>query len=140
MCSDVWSGMCPSRLVATTSLDARKAPQHAPRCLAYRLLVGPVEGTRHTCPVPARPSHNSGLHVGVALFALGLVFIAVDVLPFFDGTRNTPLWLNLACLLAPAGFAVAVWSGLRRGRAEQRDAVRQLAADATPTDRELPRA
>jgi hypothetical protein len=64
--------------------------------------------------------------VGVAMFGVGLVFIGLDVVPFFGGRHNTPLWLNLACLLAPAGFALAVWSGLRRGRAEQRDALRQL--------------
>ncbi|MBN9621180.1 MAG: hypothetical protein J0H43_15860 [Actinobacteria bacterium] len=66
------------------------------------------------------------LRTGAALFVLGLVFIAVDVLPFFAGDHNTPLWLNLACLLAPLGFAIAVGSALRGGRAEQRAALREL--------------
>jgi hypothetical protein len=48
------------------------------------------------------------------------------VIPFFFGAHNRPLWLNLACLLAPIGFLVAVWSGLRAGRAEQRAALREL--------------
>jgi hypothetical protein len=69
------------------------------------------------------------VRVGLAMFAVGLVFIAIDVLPFFDGVRNRPLWLNLACLLAPAGFAVAVWSALRTGRAEQRAALAETVAD-----------
>jgi uncharacterized membrane protein YhdT len=64
--------------------------------------------------------------VGLALFVLGLVFIAVDVLPFFAGDSDTPLWLNLACLLAPLGLAIAIGSAIRTGRAEQRAALRQL--------------
>ncbi len=66
------------------------------------------------------------LRLGIFAFALGLVAIAVDVLPFFFGDSDTPLWLNLACLLAPAGFALAVWSGLKAGRDEQRAAARSL--------------
>ncbi|MDT4937132.1 MAG: hypothetical protein QOG80_803 [Pseudonocardiales bacterium] len=64
--------------------------------------------------------------VGIGLFAVGLIFIAVDVVPFFLGDRDRALWLNLACLLAPAGFAVAVWSGFRAGRDEQRAVVREV--------------
>jgi uncharacterized membrane protein YhdT len=67
-----------------------------------------------------------GVRIGVVLFVVGLLFIAIDVLPFFFGDKDTPLWLNLACLLAPIGFAVAVWSGLKAGRDEQRAAVRNL--------------
>ena len=69
---------------------------------------------------------SRAVRAGLLLFVVGLVFIAVDVVPFFDGDRDTPLWLNLACLLAPLGFAVAVWSALRVGREEQRAAVRRL--------------
>ena len=66
------------------------------------------------------------VRVGLLMFLAGLVFIAVDVLPFFDGVHNQPLWLNLACLLAPAGFGLAIWGGLRAGRAEQRAAAREI--------------
>lgn len=71
------------------------------------------------------------VRVGLALFAVGLAFIVADVLVFAIGDRNTPLWLNLCCVLAPAGFAIAIWSGLRAGRDEQRRAVREL-ADGPP--------
>jgi uncharacterized membrane protein YhdT len=71
-------------------------------------------------------NRRAGVRIGLVLFVAGLVFIAADVLPFFAGDHNTPLWLNLACLLAPAGFAVAVGSALRAGRDEQRAAVREL--------------
>ena len=74
---------------------------------------------------PAQP--RRAVRLGLALFALGLVFVAVDVLPFFFDHHNTPLWLNLACLLAPVGFGIAVWSGLSTGRAEQREAARSVA-------------
>lgn len=63
------------------------------------------------------------------MFALGVVFIAVDVIPFFLGDHNRPLWLNLGCLFAPIGFAVAVGSALRRGRDEQRRVLREVAGN-----------
>jgi uncharacterized membrane protein YhdT len=66
------------------------------------------------------------VRLGLTVFAVGLVFIAIDVLPFLAGDGETPLWLNLACLLAPIGFAIAVWSALRAGRDEQREALRAL--------------
>jgi uncharacterized membrane protein YhdT len=66
------------------------------------------------------------VRAATAVFVLGLIFIVIDILSFFAGDRDTPLWLNLACLLAPLGFAIAVWSALRAGRAEQRAAVRRL--------------
>lgn len=66
------------------------------------------------------------VRIGVGLFVLGLVFILIDVLPYFLGAHDRPLWLNLACLLAPIGFVVAVWPTLRRGREEQRRAVAEL--------------
>ena len=60
------------------------------------------------------------------LAALGVLFIVVDVLPFFAGSDDRPLWLNLACLLLPLGLVVAVWSALAQGRREQKDALRAL--------------
>lgn len=68
----------------------------------------------------------STVRLGLALFVLGLGFIAADVLPFFASDTNRPLWLNLACLLAPLGFAIAVGSALRRGRREQRRIAQQI--------------
>ncbi len=64
--------------------------------------------------------------MGLVLFVLGAGFIAADILPFLAGDRDTPLWLNLACLLAPVGLTLAVWSAFRAGREEQRAAVRRL--------------
>lgn len=66
------------------------------------------------------------VRVGIALFVAGLGFIAADVLPFFASDHNRPLWLNLACLLAPVGFAMAVGSALRQGRREQLDLARAV--------------
>ena len=64
--------------------------------------------------------------IGLALFVVGLVFLAFTVLPFFFGDDDRPLWLNLACLLAPLGFIVALTGAVRSGRADQREALRQL--------------
>ena len=65
------------------------------------------------------------IRLGLVLFALGCGFIVADVVPFFADVHNRPLWLNLACLLAPVGFAIAIGSAIRRGRAEQRAAQRE---------------
>ncbi|MCU1655604.1 MAG: hypothetical protein JWO57_260 [Pseudonocardiales bacterium] len=106
-----------------------KAPD-ACGAFTYRLLVGRVDYTRDTGRMLPR---SRAVRIGVALFVVGLVFIAADVVPFFFSDHNRPLWLNLACLLAPAGFAVAVWSAVRAGRADQRAAVRELAVQQAPT-------
>ena len=74
-------------------------------------------------------SVRRAVRVGLVLFVLGLIFVIIDVTPFFFDHHNTPLWLNLACLLAPAGFGIAVWSGLASGRSDQRAAARAVAGD-----------
>lgn len=69
---------------------------------------------------PGRPA--AGVRLGLALFVLGLGFLAGTVLPFFLGAHDRPLWLNLGCLLAPVGLAVAVTGAILTGRADQRAA------------------
>jgi len=77
--------------------------------------------------VPSSPSAlPRTVRIGLVLFVVGIGFLAADVVPFFFSAHNRPLWLNLACLLAPLGFAVAVWSGLRGGRDAQRAALQEL--------------
>ncbi|MEO7260297.1 MAG: hypothetical protein ABI047_03410 [Jatrophihabitantaceae bacterium] len=73
--------------------------------------------------MPATLRRPGLVRSGFALFALGLVFTAVTVLPFFLGEHDRPLWLNAGCLLAPAGLALAVTGALRAGRADQRAAL-----------------
>lgn len=90
-------------------------------CAAARILV--FMATR---PPRIGTVRIGMVRIGSALFVLGLIFIAIDVLPFFAGRHDTPLWLNLACLLAPLGFALAVGSALRAGREEQRTAARAV--------------
>jgi hypothetical protein len=78
--------------------------------------------------VSVSTSGPRSVRVGLVLFVIGLIFIAVDVLPFFFDHHNTPLWLNLSCLLAPFGFGMAIWSGIAAGRTEQRAAARAVEA------------
>jgi uncharacterized membrane protein YhdT len=75
--------------------------------------------------VPRWP-RSRAVGLGLALFALGAMFVLVDVLPFFAGVTNRPLWLNLACLAAPAGLILAVTAAVREGRADQRRALDEL--------------
>jgi hypothetical protein len=78
--------------------------------------------------MPAAASRPSrAVRFGFALFVCGLLFVAVTVLPFlFGGGHDRPLWLNLGCLLAPAGLVLAVAGAVRAGRADQRAAVRAV--------------
>jgi peptidoglycan/LPS O-acetylase OafA/YrhL len=69
--------------------------------------------------VKAQPT---SVRVGFILFALGLVFLAITVLPFFFGEHNRPVWLNVGCMLAPIGLVVAIVGAGRSRRAEQRAA------------------
>jgi uncharacterized membrane protein YhdT len=71
------------------------------------------------------------IKVGVTLFIVGVVFIAIDVLPFLFGTNDRPLWLNLACMAAPAGFVLAIVGAWRQGRTVARAAATDLADPST---------
>ena len=69
---------------------------------------------------------SRAVRLGLVLFGLGIGFVVADVTPFFVAVHDRPLWLNLSCLLAPLGFGIAIWAGLRPGREEQREALRRL--------------
>jgi uncharacterized membrane protein YhdT len=68
----------------------------------------------------------TSVRVGFTLFAVGLVFLVATVVPFFWGSHDRPLWMNIGCMLAPLGFVVAVVGVFRAGRAEQRAAAERL--------------
>lgn len=80
--------------------------------------------------MPSTPGRPTGrvLLVGLVLFALGVLAVLADVVPFFFGDDHEPLWLYLACLLVPVGLVITVWSGIARGRREQRRALRDVEA------------
>ncbi|CAN5593500.1 hypothetical protein BH10ACT8_BH10ACT8_25290 [soil metagenome] len=71
---------------------------------------------------PAQPARPRSVLIGLALFAVGLACLVITVTPFFFGDHNRPVWLNVACMLAPLGFIVAVTGGIRAGRRDQREA------------------
>ncbi len=72
--------------------------------------------------MPAAKSPSTSVRVGLALFAVGLLFTGVTVLPFFFGAHDRPVWLNASCMLAPVGLVVAVTGAVRAARADQRAA------------------
>lgn len=72
--------------------------------------------------MPAAIPRPVSVRIGFILFAIGLIFLVVTVLPFFFGDDNRSLWLNLGCLGIPVGFIVAVTGAVRAGRADQRAA------------------
>lgn len=77
------------------------------------------------------PPAGTVVRLGVALFGLGTALVAIAIVPFFFGRHNWPLWLNLGCLLAPVGAVMATWAGLARGRADARQASRDVERLAT---------
>jgi uncharacterized membrane protein YhdT len=46
--------------------------------------------------------------IGMIIFGLGLLAIAADVVLFASGRHDLPLWINLACMLAPVGFGLGL--------------------------------
>jgi hypothetical protein len=68
----------------------------------------------------------TSVRIGFILFAVGLVFLVTTVVPFFFHDHNRPVWLNVGCMLAPAGLLIAIVGVVRAGRSEQRDAAAEL--------------
>ena len=62
--------------------------------------------------------------IGMVLFVIGLVAVAVILVLFATGMTELPLWLNLVAMLAPVGFGV----GLLGVYVEARDARKVAAA------------
>jgi uncharacterized membrane protein YhdT len=70
------------------------------------------------------------MKVGMILFAIGAIAIAVDLILFASGSRNLPLWLNLTCLLAPVGLGIGLVGTLVDARASARRASASTPADS----------
>lgn len=60
------------------------------------------------------------VRVGVLVFALGLVAVAVIFAMFAAGAHDLPLWLNLGAMLAPVGFGLALLGLFRQARRSSR--------------------
>lgn len=60
------------------------------------------------------------------LFGLGLIAIAADMILFASGSHDLPLWLNLACVLAPAGLGVGLLGVVLENRKSARAAAKIL--------------
>ena len=60
------------------------------------------------------------IRVGVVVFALGLVAVAAIFAMFAAGAHDLPLWLNLAAMLAPIGFGLALIGLFRQARQSSR--------------------
>lgn len=67
--------------------------------------------------------------VGMVLFALGLLAILADLVLFATGSRNLPVWLNVACMLAPVGLGVGLIGVIREARAGGRARAARVSRD-----------
>jgi len=52
----------------------------------------------------------------MAVFAVGLIAIFVDMILFASGSRDLPLWLNLTAMLAPVGLGLGLLGVFRESR------------------------
>lgn len=55
--------------------------------------------------------------IGMALFAIGVIAIFADMAMFAAGSRNLPVWVNLAAMLAPVGLGLSLIGVVRENRA-----------------------
>ncbi len=60
------------------------------------------------------------VRVGVVCFALGLLAVVAVFGMFAAGAHDLPLWLNLAAMLAPVGFGLALIGLFRQSRRSAR--------------------
>lgn len=60
------------------------------------------------------------VRAGVVLFALGLIAVIVIFALFAGGAHDLPLWLNLAAMLAPVGFGLALVGLFHQARSNGR--------------------
>jgi uncharacterized membrane protein YhdT len=65
-------------------------------------------GNRTMSRNPARRRSAPLAKIGMIVFTLGLLAIIADVVIFASGGRDLPVWLNLACMLAPVGLALGL--------------------------------
>lgn len=66
--------------------------------------------------VPNSAARSRLLPTAVALFTLGVLGILVVFVLFATGHHDLPLWLNLACLLAPIGLGIGIATVVRQSR------------------------
>ncbi|MDP9433441.1 MAG: hypothetical protein M3P91_12240 [Actinomycetota bacterium] len=81
--------------------------------------------------VPVATAERPGdrlILAGSALFFLGMLALVADLVPFFLGHPDQPLWLNLLALLTPLGLGVALLGLLRQALARRRES-RRAGAD-----------
>jgi len=68
--------------------------------------------------VPVRTRGSTLVPIAVAIFAIGLVALAVVFVSYAAGHRDLPLWLNMSAgVLVPLGLALALvglWRDARR--------------------------
>ena len=74
---------------------------------------------RHAAPRERRPGELL-VRVGAAVFAVGVVGITLILVPFLAGTRrDAPTVLDLAALLLPVGFGLALLGLVRSARSHE---------------------
>jgi hypothetical protein len=87
-------------------------------------------------PHPAtRRRQVSGLaRLGMVLFVIGLVAVAVILVLFATGTTELPLWVNLLAMLAPVGFGLGLLGVYSEARAARRAGAARRNAAATTAE------
>ncbi len=71
------------------------------------------------------------IRVGAVCFLLGMIAVAVVFGMFAAGAHDLPLWLNLAAMLAPIGFGLALFGLFRQARRGRPRRVRAAAASVS---------
>lgn len=71
-------------------------------------------------PVARRAAPTPLIRIGLVLFLIGLLAVAVIMVLFFSGVRDLPLWANLIAGFAPVGFGVVLVGIFRDARRSSR--------------------
>lgn len=91
----------------------RSAEQSTDRVAAPAADRPRPQAARRTAPTPL-------IRIGLSLFVVGLLAVAVILVLFFSGVRDLPLWANLVAGLAPVGFGLVLVGIFRDARRSSR--------------------
>ncbi|GAC1325829.1 MAG: hypothetical protein NVSMB13_09630 [Mycobacteriales bacterium] len=97
----------------------------------------PSHGRARTPGDLSRPGEQL-VRIGALVFAVGVVFALIDVVPFLLGSPDRPLGVNLGVFAAPAGLGLALLGLLRQARSSQLQARARAARAAADTERPDP--
>jgi len=79
-----------------------------------------VTGARPLSRIKNRRKAGPLYKTAMIIFTIGLAAICIDAVIFIAGSRDIPLWLHLATVLAPVGLGLGLVGTVLEARRDRR--------------------